>query len=336
MGLLDFLKTQWSGKDMTSEDRKKLFWYLKRRTSYTAWKREADAFDRFADIFEKQVIEEPTAGPKNIWCTDWEIHYPRVLKAQVDYELALRRLLQGDRTIFQYNSLGVLWDASLVAHDWYNNLVNHGYQGDHFYDGKYVPDLTDAITEFCECSRHTGYFQPRMVPTRAPHFWGEWMKDELAQVCHRPTYDDVPVPAEPVLVNSGDEIPVFGIYEPQTKDGCMNYLCVGGPAPLLWGGDGSGRQLSVSWLLIWKDERYIDGQIPAEEAEYFPIVNSTKPPAVNFISDEVISAETGAVCPKSGIWAVLVDINGRASIAEGDRMPQFNGQNVAWVWSSRL
>jgi DUF2075 family protein len=36
---------------MSVEDRKRMFWYLKRKTSYTAWKREADSFDRFANIF---------------------------------------------------------------------------------------------------------------------------------------------------------------------------------------------------------------------------------------------------------------------------------------------
>lgn len=276
MGLLDLFRTQWTGKDMTPDDRKKLFWYLKRRTSYTAWKREADAFDRFADIFEKQVIEEPTPALKEtIWGTDWEQRYPEVLKVQVNHEEALRRLLQGDRTIFQYNSLGILQDASVFAHDWYNDLVNHGYQGDHFYDGKYVPDMTAAIVEFCECSRDTGYFQSWMVPSEAPHFWGEWMKGELARACYQSTYEEVPIPATAVSVNSGNEIPVFGVYEPQTKDGCMNYLCAGGPAPLLYAGDGTDRILSVTWRLIWKDERYLDGQIPAEEAEYFPVAHRT-------------------------------------------------------------
>ncbi|PWF55675.1 Imm71 family immunity protein, partial [Massilia glaciei] len=69
---------------MTQDDRRMIFWYLKRKTSYTAWRREAEAFDRFADIFERQVREEPVASPNNsIWGTNWEEFYPDILKTQV-------------------------------------------------------------------------------------------------------------------------------------------------------------------------------------------------------------------------------------------------------------
>ena len=44
---------------MTNDDRRKIFWYLKRKTSYMAWSREVEIFDRFADVFEKQVREQP-------------------------------------------------------------------------------------------------------------------------------------------------------------------------------------------------------------------------------------------------------------------------------------
>jgi hypothetical protein len=61
---------------------------------------------------------------------------------------------------------------------------------------------------------------------------------------------------------------VFGIYEPQVKDGCMNYLLQNIPAPTLAYERGSNQ--SVVWRLIWEDTRYLDGTIPDEEALYFP------------------------------------------------------------------
>ena len=330
MGLLDIFKTQWSGKDMTPEDRQKMFWYLKRKTSYTAWKREADAFDRFADIFEKQVIEEPHADGL-MEGTDWDDRYPEILRAQVLFEQALKQLSKGDRTVFLYNSLGLLRDASGIAQSWYSELFNHGPQGDHFFDGKYVEAMTEAIAEFFLCSDDTGYFQPSMSGGAAPEFWGDWMKKELARVCISPDLVEVPEPEIPTLVKTGEEVPVFGVYEPQTKDGCMNYLLAGVPAPLLWDADGTSRKFDVTWRLLWEDKRYLDGGIPAEESNYFPSETKVTKSAPLVVNDDVLSALSGTLCPKSGIWAVLDDLNGRLHIDKGDLLPQHNGRDVTWV-----
>lgn len=270
MMLLNLFKTQWSGKDMSPDDRRRMFWYLKRRTSYTAWKREADAFDRFANIFEMQVIEEPTPqAAMTIWGTDWESHYAKIVRAQFLYEKALTQLKKGDRTIFLDNSHGILNEASSIAQTWHNELVNHGPQGDHFHDGKYLKILTSAIEKFYDFSRNTGYFQSSMAGGTAPEFWGEWMKEELARVCHLPSYPELLPCNEKHSVWTGEDIQISGIYEPQVRDGCMNYLLAGAPAPLLWGADGSERKLRVKWRLLWRDDRYIDSNIPPEEEGYF-------------------------------------------------------------------
>lgn len=55
MSNLDAFKSKWSGRSMCEQDRRALFWYLRRASSYTAWKRQADAFDRFASVVELQV-----------------------------------------------------------------------------------------------------------------------------------------------------------------------------------------------------------------------------------------------------------------------------------------
>jgi len=137
MGLFDLFKTQWSAGKMTPDDRKKIFWYLKRKTSYTAWKREADAFDTFAVIFKKQVVEEPIAkAVMSIGNTDWERFYSQILKAQVLYEQGLARLLQGDRNVWLYNDRGILGDAGTISNSWHSELVSNGARGDHFHDGR--------------------------------------------------------------------------------------------------------------------------------------------------------------------------------------------------------
>lgn len=337
MGLLDIFKTTPpTGNNMSPEERKRLFWYIKRKSSYTAWKREADAFDRFADLFEKQVVEEPTPERvKSLDGTDWEFYFTEILEAQVDYEDGLMRLRQGDRTVFLYNSLGVLYDALVTGSSWYERLALGGRHGDKAFDGKYVPAMTEAIKEYNKCSKDTGYLEPRLDPAVAEESWCEWTKQQLMRACHMDSYDDVPTSSLNVTVKSGDEAPVFGIYDPQVDGGCLNYLWGGVAAPLLTVGYETGRDIPVTWRLIWKDDRYLDGQIPDEENDYFPPEEPAMPAQTSIPTEETASARTGAPCPKPGVWAVLDDIHGRVELKQGETMPQFNGRNVTWVWTSR-
>lgn len=334
MGLFDIFKTQWSAGKMTPDDRKKVFWYLKRRTSYTAWKRAADAFDAFAVIFKKQVVEQPHA--KGLMDgTYWEPFYSEILKAQVLYEQGLERLLQGDRNVWLYNDRGILGDATTISNSWYSELVNNGARGDHFYDGKYVEEMTDAIKRFDATSDDLGYLQSMMADTPAPECWTTFWYDRFSKLPLPVPLPDVPVPAAEILVKTNDEVPVFGIYEPQVKDGCMNYLLAGTPAPKLEITDGTyvvGQPISVIWRLIWEDTRYLDGSIPEEEALYFPPeVEAIQPTVISVSSDIQPSAPTGALCPQSGNWVVLDDINGKQAFQKGERLPRYQERDVIWL-----
>jgi hypothetical protein len=133
-----------------------------------------------------------------------------------------------------------------------------------------------------------------------------------------------------------DEIaPVFGIYEPQIKDGCMNYLLAGVPAPTLWESDGTNltnRKLRVTWRLIWEDTRYTNGVIPPEEATYFPSelqVDAVKPVPV---TTDLLSAMTNESCPRSGEWAVMDDLAAKSVLTQGQKLPLHLGREVTWVW----
>jgi hypothetical protein len=327
MGILDFLKHKWSAGEVTQEDRKKIFWLLKRKTSYTAWKREADAFDKFADIFEKQVMEEPIAkaGPLNIWDTNWETSYPEILKCQVLYEKALARLKQGDRSVFLYNERGLFIDADNISSSWYINMVHEGYHGDKSFDGKYVPQMKEALEEYALAAAHAGYTQSRMEGQAAPLTFNEVIFNGIAF----PSFlDEVPEAIELVTVRTDEEIPVFGIYEPQIKDGCMNYLLGGTTAPVY----SMYERRPVTWKLIWEDNRYLDGHIPSEEALYFPPQAKPAEQQPAFVGADLITASTGQTCPKDGHWAVMNDLQGKATFKKGDTMPQHQGRDVVWVW----
>lgn len=73
-------------------------------------------------------------------------------------------------------------------------------------------------------------------------------------------------------VCSDQEIPAEGIWEPwfpSGKVGCPSYFLKGSVARkyLL---EGTNDEHEVRWWLLWEDERYRDGSIPAEEETYFP------------------------------------------------------------------
>lgn len=42
------------------------------------------------------------------------------------------------------------------------------------------------------------------------------------------------------------------------------------------------------------------------------------------------TAKTGERCPESGVWKVQGNPSTTAPIAEGNRMPPYNGQAVTW------
>ena len=269
--MFGFLRVKWTGVMMTAEDRRKIFWAIKRKTSYTAWKREADAFERFAGVFDKQVREQPVA-PGDMFDTSWAPFHGRVLKARALYAQALERLLQGDRGIFLRNSRGAMAEAADLADHWHTELVNHGMRGDHFYDGKYVPRMAALMREFFDAGQDRGYLAPRLEPMPAPEAWSTDWYAQYARLPLPTKLDDVPEPAGQLLIKTGETVPLFGIYEPQIKDGCMNYLLAGSQAPPMWetaGGVGTGNVIDVTWRLLWEDTRYQDGIIPAEEKLYF-------------------------------------------------------------------
>ena len=342
MSIFDMFKSKWSPKLMSEDDRRRLFWYLKRKSSYTAWKTLADAFDRFAELFERQVREQPIHVPDGLtveWGTNWEMLYSKVLKGQVLYEQGLERLRRGDRTVWLYNDLGVLDDASNVADYWYMALVNHGPHGDVYFDGKYIDQLTASIeTVGTHLATTAGVLQSIMAD--APAF-DAWSRERMAGLSRRvpfpSTLPEVPVPESDVAVRTGESLPCFGIYEPQVVDGCLNYLLEGVPAPqalLIDDVDGEFAMRSVTWKLIWEDRRYLDGTIPAEERIYFPPVSapSATPTAAG---DGITSGQTNEIVSISGMWAVADNISAREHFTLGDRLPQFGGRDVVWVWVSR-
>ena len=288
--------------------------------------------------------------------------YASVLRGLALYDQGLARLKQGDRSVFLHNSQGVLEDAANAAHHEYQAYYLGGPRGDNslvFY-GKYVPAMKAALQWGCE---QIGFaadgLQSAMANMSAPAVWEdnrdvynpiEKRKTKVIgsserwkqQTSHLQTLPRVPQYTEDVFVRTGEPCPVFGIYEAQVKDGLMVYMCQGEEAfrygePCWHSGGGQ----AITWKLIWEDQRYLDGVIPPEEAEYFPDA-VTPPDFSRFVgeelendwrSDQLIVARTGEPAPLTGRWAAQDDLGGRVFWRKGDPLPSHKGQPADWVYS---
>jgi hypothetical protein len=109
----------------------------------------------------------------------------------------------------------------------------------------------------------------------------------------------LPESGEPVVISSGDETPVQGVWQPMDiPNGCPNYILVGIPAPQARlpverldfppfpGGGGTPPSLAYTdysytykptrWKLLWAENRYVNAQAP-EELEFLDMFTEFPP-----------------------------------------------------------
>jgi hypothetical protein len=153
---------------------------------------------------------------------------------------------------------------------WHEELVlQQGGEHREAYSGKYLSAMRSALKTFWQCSQDTGYVQTHTGTLIAPEYWSPALAQQLDELQAQLDRCQIALPTLPqdprrLRIKTGHTVPVFGIYEPQVRDGCMNYLLQDTPAPLL-----RGYPRDVTWKLLWEDTRYTDGRIPAEERDYF-------------------------------------------------------------------
>jgi hypothetical protein len=294
--------------------------------------------------------------------TDWDSStYARALEGLSQYDRGLVQLRNGDRGVFLHNSRGLLEDAANSAKYEYEIYYMGGPKGGDgmvFY-GKYVPAMKAALLW---AAQHGGFnaggMQPAMAELSAPSVWTEPrdLPDPSGGKMHMPgshvalmeatahvkELPRVPVPTQDILVQTGEPCPVFGIYEPQVRDGMMAYMCQGQEAYRYGEPCNQPRAgTTVTWKLIWEDTRYRDGVIPEEERDYFP--ESNTPPdfsrlvgaelANDWRSDQLVVQRSGEPAKYTGTWAAQDDLHGRIFWRQGDPLPLHKGAAIDWVYS---
>ncbi len=347
-------------------ERRKLFYWLKKASSYTAYERVGRYYKAWVDEFkalydDSQRHPDPEHGA--LMAPD---KITTVLSCHASFEEALARLKHGSKRPFVWlGATGHFSEAGRAPSYWLD-ARSRGERGDNVITemfSSHWPDVNRALSELSlawgevgvvEQGRHTDL--PAAIGTA----------DDLDQSCKFSAVElpTVPVPGQTMLVRSGDPVRCFGIWEPVKADlrtgfaglfkkpvappsgkleidGCMNYLHQGSPAPTTWAEDDGPRHegRAAVWHLIWEDSRYLDGVIPEEERHY-PFFDVSQRPASDARTltprtvDAPIYGDSGDVAIKGGTWAVMEDLHGRAVVVAGEKLPMHKGRRVQWVWVS--
>jgi Immunity protein 71/Immunity protein 72 len=357
----------------TALERQKIFYHLKKCSSYTAWSRVLNYYKIWAELFEKSAIEiSDSVLEKNESAINTQ-KLIAVLKGLSTCEKCVALLLDGNKSPFRYDGLTCFAVADRPK----------AYWGEFMWrleigEGDLDPESTPYWVEICNALEDLGGAWSEIArdildppdtddasvfaldeTDREYYFNGKRMLDgDKVFLPHYFPHNllEVPEPNEVVLVQNGEDVPFSGIYEPIKSPsktntvsmfsnenvhsgpfeviGSMNYLHANSRATHI----GDGRDpISTTWRLIWKDDRYLDGSIPAEEADY--VFNKPSKKTLNLNTglpnsgDAVIFAQTGERAVKAGVWAVQEDLHARQTFAAGDVLPPHNHRNVTWVWS---
>lgn len=294
-----------------------------------------------------------------------ESAYRRILKGLAHMDEGIRRLRLGDKRVFQYNANGEFVMGSRPADAWETTLYRIEYDGAAI-DYEHTPywnEFKEALETLNDVMRECW---PFIIETSDPRdlarniYW-TWLIDKLNSMTFPAGLPEVPDPKVNILIPTGKIIPHTGIWEPVIApkpamslfkstppatrpfpiSGCMNYLHGGSPAPKVKqanaSGDG-GFEQAVTWRLLWRDDRYEDGTIPSEEADYVfqePRASVPAPAAETTTPSDAVFAETGQPAPLAGRWLVENDLYVSVTLSLGEPLPQHDGRDVRWVLAER-
>lgn len=358
----------------TALERQKIFYHLKKCSSYTAWNRVLGYYKTWADLFEKSVIEaEDKAAVDGEKAEIGTQKLILVLKRYSTCEKCVDLLRQGNKSPFRYDGLLCFAVAERSLDSWGEHAM-HYEDGDIAFSPDRVPHWEQIEAARRQLGGAWGEIADFVLQTPDPRDAAVFKFDEYDHEFYfggktfvhpngtryppyhfPPTLPEVPDPQEVVLVKFGEVVPVSGIYEPINVPapkrrmlsllkpppitgpfevvGAMNYLHGDSTAPHI----GEGRNpIPTTWRLLWKDDRYLDGTIPSEEAGYVfnePRAITTASVATVPVANDLVYARSGERTSKAGTWAVQDDLQGRVDFALDEVLPLHQGREVTWVWT---
>ena len=339
-------------------ERQKIFYWLQKVSSVTAWRRIFGFYRDWANTTESSLRIADEAG----WVDKTalpQVHYALILKGLAHCEEGVARLRKGDKRVFKFDANGEFAMAKRVLFHW-AEMTTRIETGENVIDEKHTPlwlqfnnTLTAACQAWQECAQHI--LETRYTDDPGLTLYGQWMKREFINMPFPSHIPPVPNPIDNIFVGTNESIPCSGIWEPIAGPkksmislftgspklqppfaiaGAMNYLHGGSAAPRVSVETATDNlDLDTTWRLLWRDDRYLDGIIPEIEKRYQftkPEKITSQSPLVS-VEKEMVWATSGATVPIAGKWLVDSEINASMVLQKGDKLPLHNGREVRWV-----
>ncbi|MBD8563580.1 hypothetical protein IFU01_04790 [Oxalobacteraceae sp. CFBP 8763] len=277
----------------TDMERAQIFFWLKKVSSATAWRRIFEFYRVWTVSAENSLRvadENGWAGKTAIPTSD----YLLILKGLSHCEDGVIQLSKGDKRVFKFDANGKFAMARRILFHW-AEMTTRIEQGENIIDENHTPfwiefceTLTSACQAWQECAQHV--LEPRYLDEPGLTLYGDWLRNELALLHFPENLPALPDPSDNVFIKTGDRIPCSGIWEPIDEKktpltrifnravpptrpfnpvGAMNYLHGGSKAPRITvETETDNIDFDTTWRLLWSDERYLDEEIPIEEKSY--------------------------------------------------------------------
>lgn len=340
-------------------ERQQIFYYLRKASSVTAWKRIFGFYKLWAIAIENSVRSADEKG----WSSETSLphsDYVLILKGLAHCEEAVARLGKGDKRIFKFDGNGELamagrqlshWSTMLWRIETGDNSVNkHTPLWPQFCTA--VQNLADA---WGECGPYI--LEPRYLEEPAAVIYNDWMKNHLKAMPFPDKLNLVPEPVINKFVRTNKLTPCSGVWEPiyapeinaslrslfvRTPElqppfkiaGALNYLHAGSRAPQVTvSTEDDSFQIDTTWRLLWRDDRYEDGTVPAEEEGYV-FTEPKKVDAPRFVelaTEELVWGRSGATASVGGKWLLESDLGASVTVNSGEKLPLYKGREVLWV-----
>lgn len=277
----------------TDIERAQIFFWLKKVSSATAWRRIFE----FYRVWTVSAENSLRVADENGWAGKTAIppsDYLLILKGLSHCEDGVIQLSKGDKRVFKFDANGKFAMARRILFHW-AEMTTRIEQGENIIDENHTPfwvefceTLTSACQAWQECAQHV--LEPRYLDEPGLTLYGDWLRNELALLHFPENLPALPDPSDNVFIKTGDIIPCSGIWEPIDEKktpltrifnravpptrpfnpvGAMNYLHGGSKAPRITvETETDNIDFDTTWRLLWSDERYLDEEIPIEEKSY--------------------------------------------------------------------
>ncbi|MET0322984.1 MAG: Imm71 family immunity protein [Duganella sp.] len=341
-------------------ERQQIFHLMQKVSSITAWRRILLLYKAWADVTKaswhealKQGWEEQTSLPSS------ELNF--ILEGFVAFKKGLLKLEEKNFKRFAALPLEDFIEAHRRLHLQLSTL-NRVDDGENGIDEAHTP----RWQEYCEAMNAVfdAWQECSMHISAHPHFNGglwyynRWLIRDLQLMHFPPVLPAVPDPAIDILVRAEDFVPYAGIWEPVaapasswrdhftdswrprppfTVVGAMKYFSARSRAPGIMlaqdtDSNNADVKLDMAWRLLWIEDRYTDGTIPEQEAQYqFLEPERSHPKSSPADGAGEVWAWSGAAAPASGRWRDEADGSYTHLRKQGQRMGFSYGRPVRWI-----